>query len=253
MAMETEQQDYSLFIKFIDRYCLEGFSTIKESDPSLLELEEQMNLNNQFFYLADLLKLKIIYTSKRSLDLIGVSPDDFNPETFIKVTHPDELSRLLNARTKLFEISGQLLTAKKTYLLFSTNFRTQNNKGGYSNLLHQSYFYYCNVNKSVYFLNILTNIDWYVKNKNGFQYYIGDNLSYFVYPNEELLKLGNVFSHREFEIIKLIDQGLSTKEIAQKLFISPYTVNTHRRNIINKTEKSKISEIIKELKEYGFL
>ena len=46
---------------------------------------------------------------------------------------------------------------------------------------------------------------------------------------------------------------LSTKEIAQKLFISPYTVNTHRRNIINKTEKPKISEIIKEIKEYGFL
>lgn len=253
MEMVTEQKDYTLFFKFIDRYSSDGFSTIKESDPLIQELEEQTTLNNQFFYFADLLKLKIIFTSKKSLDIIGVHPNDFDPQTIINKTHPDELSRLLNARTKLFEISGDLLTAKKSHFLFSTNIKTQNSQGSYSNILHQLYFFYSEVNKSVYLINILNNIDWYVKNKKGFHYYIGDNLSYFKYPNEELLKLGNVFSHREFEIIKLIDQGLSTKEIAQKLFISPYTVNTHRRNIINKTEKPKISEIIKELKEYGFL
>jgi len=253
MARETKQQDYSLFLKFIDRYCLDGFSTIKESDPLIQELEEQMDLNNQFFYFADLLKLKIIFTSKKSLDIIGVHPNDFDPQTIINKTHPVELPRLLNARTKLFEISGNLLTAKKSYYLFSTNIKTQNSQGGYSNILHQLYFFYCEVNKSVFLINILNNIDWYIKKKKGFHYYSGADLSYFKYPNEEFLKLGNAFSNREFEIIQLIDQGLSTKEIAQKLFISLYTVNTHRRNIIKKTEKSKISEIIKELKEYGFL
>lgn len=253
MEMVTERQDYALFFKFIDRYSSDGFSTIKESDPLIQELEEQTTLNNQFFYFADLLKLKIIFTSKKSLDIIGVHPNDFDPQTIINKTHPDELSRLLNARTKLFEISGDLLTGKKSHFLFSTNIKTQNSQGSYSNILHQLYFFYSEVNKTVYLINILNNIDWYIKNKKGFHYYIGDNLSYFKYPNEELLKLGNAFSNREFEIIKMINQGLSTKEIAQRLFISIYTVNTHRKNIISKTEKSKISEIIAELKEYGFL
>lgn len=253
MEMVTERQDYTLFFKFIDTYSSDGFSTIKESDPLIQELEEQTTLNNQFFYFADLLKLKIIFTSKKSLDIIGVHPNDFDPQTIINKTHPDELSRLLNARTKLFEISGDLLTAKKSHFLFSTNIKTQNSQGSYSNILHQLYFFYSEVNKTVYLINILNNIDWYIKNKKGFHYYIGDNLSYFKYPNEELLKLGNAFSNREFEIIKMINQGLSTKEIAQRLFISIYTVNTHRKNIISKTEKSKISEIIAELKEYGFL
>ena len=36
---------------------------------------------------------------------------------------------------------------------------------------------------------------------------------------------------RELEIIKLVSLGRSTAEIAEELFISPYTVQTHKKNI----------------------
>ncbi len=41
-------------------------------------------------------------------------------------------------------------------------------------------------------------------------------------------------SEREVEIIKLIAQGLINKEIADRLFLSTHTVNTHRKNIMQK-------------------
>jgi DNA-binding NarL/FixJ family response regulator len=41
-------------------------------------------------------------------------------------------------------------------------------------------------------------------------------------------------SEREMEIIKLIAEGLSNKEVADKLFLSAHTVTTHRKNIMNK-------------------
>jgi DNA-binding NarL/FixJ family response regulator len=41
-------------------------------------------------------------------------------------------------------------------------------------------------------------------------------------------------SDREEEIIKLIAEGFSNKEIADKLFLSTHTVNTHRKNIMSK-------------------
>jgi len=41
-------------------------------------------------------------------------------------------------------------------------------------------------------------------------------------------------SEREMEIIKHIAQGLSNKEVADKLFISAHTVTTHRKNIMAK-------------------
>lgn len=42
-------------------------------------------------------------------------------------------------------------------------------------------------------------------------------------------------SPREIEVIKLIGEELTTNEIADKLFISPKTVETHRKNILKKT------------------
>lgn len=41
-------------------------------------------------------------------------------------------------------------------------------------------------------------------------------------------------SARELEIIKLIAQGFTNKEIAEKLYLSGHTVNTHRKNIMHK-------------------
>ena len=41
-------------------------------------------------------------------------------------------------------------------------------------------------------------------------------------------------SSRECEILKLIASGLSSTEIAEKLFISDHTVISHRRNLIRK-------------------
>ncbi len=39
---------------------------------------------------------------------------------------------------------------------------------------------------------------------------------------------------REMEIIRLIAEGCSNKEVADKLFLSTHTVTTHRKNIMNK-------------------
>jgi DNA-binding NarL/FixJ family response regulator len=45
---------------------------------------------------------------------------------------------------------------------------------------------------------------------------------------------GISLSEREIEVIKLISDGFSNKEIADQLFLSTHTVNTHRKNIMNK-------------------
>lgn len=49
---------------------------------------------------------------------------------------------------------------------------------------------------------------------------------------------------RENEIIAEIANGLSTAKIAEKLRISVYTVNAHRRNILEKTGVKNIAELI---------
>ena len=51
-------------------------------------------------------------------------------------------------------------------------------------------------------------------------------------------------SQKEREILTLISQGLTSREIAVKIFLSPYTVNTHRRNILRKTGAKNILAVV---------
>lgn len=51
-------------------------------------------------------------------------------------------------------------------------------------------------------------------------------------------------SQREIEIIRLLNHGKSSKEISNALFISVFTVNTHRRNILEKTGFKSTTELM---------
>jgi len=46
---------------------------------------------------------------------------------------------------------------------------------------------------------------------------------------------GEKLTEREKDVLKLLLKGFSNKEVADKLIISPHTVITHRKNIIEKT------------------
>jgi DNA-binding NarL/FixJ family response regulator len=54
-----------------------------------------------------------------------------------------------------------------------------------------------------------------------------------------------LLTNRELQIIKLIAQECSNKQIAEQLFISERTVETHRKNIFRKTETNNIVGLIK--------
>lgn len=51
-------------------------------------------------------------------------------------------------------------------------------------------------------------------------------------------------TEREIEIIKYIAEGLSNKQIADKLCLSTHTVNTHRKNIMNKLDVNNTAGIV---------
>lgn len=58
---------------------------------------------------------------------------------------------------------------------------------------------------------------------------------------------------REKEVIRLIAQELSNPEIAEKLFISVRTVDTHRRNIMEKIQAKNTAGLVKYAMEKGLL
>jgi hypothetical protein len=252
--MQNKIREYDLYFKFIETYAPVGFKGIDPDSPLMIELEEMMEKNDQFFYIADIIQMKVLFTSKRSTLMVGIEPDEMTPYIFMEATHPDDIHRLSLGRTKVVKLAQDLFIAGKGTAFLSTNFKVRNPAGEYSNLFIQTYLVYTSIPyKTVFFLKIHTNIDWCKKIKNGYHYYLGNDPSTFRYPDEELLNIGNIFSGREFEIIKLIETGLSTEQIAEKLFISELTVNTHRSNILKKSGKATLPELIYDLIKQGVL
>jgi DNA-binding CsgD family transcriptional regulator len=245
---------YNLFFKFIQTYSPSGFKGINRNDPLILELEKMTEANNQFFYISDMIRMKIEFASQRSYQMIGIKPDDLSPYHFKEATHADDLKRNELGLTKLFKIAHELFVAKKGEMLISSNFRYRNISGNYSNQLAQFYLFYMSTPfNTVYMISVKTDIEWCKKMKHGNHYYLGNDLSYFRYPDNELLAMDSNFTNREFEIINLVATGLSSEQIAEKLFLSTYTINTHRANILKKSGKAHFSELIYELQEQGLI
>lgn len=59
-----------------------------------------------------------------------------------------------------------------------------------------------------------------------------------------LKRRGVVLTDREWEVLELMNQGLSTFEIANRLFIEPVTVRTHVSAILKKLQVSSRSEAL---------
>lgn len=74
---------------------------------------------------------------------------------------------------------------------------------------------------------------------------------------EEILKAPSMdpgketLTDREKEIVKEICLGLSTQEIADKLFISYRTVETHRKNLMDKLEMKNLASLVRWAMQNG--
>lgn len=69
-------------------------------------------------------------------------------------------------------------------------------------------------------------------------------------PESQIL---NLLSLREIEVLKLVSQELSSAEIAQRLFVSVSTIDSHRKNIMIKLGVDNIVGLIKVAVNNGLI
>lgn len=73
---------------------------------------------------------------------------------------------------------------------------------------------------------------------------IQENLAKQVFVDDETPDISKL-SEREVEVLKFIKDGLSSKEIAEKLFLSARTVEVHRSNILKKLNLKNTASLLK--------
>lgn len=75
----------------------------------------------------------------------------------------------------------------------------------------------------------------------GNEFWLGrDNVRESIQDHNQLL-----LTRREIEVLKLIAEGLTNPEIADKLFVSTSTVDSHRKNLISKLQVKNTAALVR--------
>lgn len=75
-----------------------------------------------------------------------------------------------------------------------------------------------------------------------------------IYYNSDIgLEAVPVITRREKEVLSLIAQGFTTSQIAEKLFVSSHTVESHRKNLLEKFNTKSMSLVIRLSTEYKLI
>ncbi len=96
---------------------------------------------------------------------------------------------------------------------------------------------YCNSNEFLLAINSIEKKEKYLS-KEVIEALITNN------TNKKQINSAIHITNKEIEIIRLISQGFTTKEIAGKIFLSVHTINTHRKNIFKKLNVNNTSELV---------
>ncbi len=73
----------------------------------------------------------------------------------------------------------------------------------------------------------------------------------FALNHDKVHELG--ITKRELEILQLIAQGLSNREIAEKLFVSENTVKTHSSRLLDKLNAKRRTQAVQLGKQFGLI
>lgn len=63
-------------------------------------------------------------------------------------------------------------------------------------------------------------------------------------PSKTILELTEPLTEKEVEVLKLVCEGLTSKEIGEKLFLSPRTIETHKNNLMRKFNAQTTGKLI---------
>lgn len=91
-----------------------------------------------------------------------------------------------------------------------------------------------------------------IRKVNSGEQYFGERVSEVIFKGfysqskgEKIAKQNKDLSKREVEVLKLIAEGMSNRDIADKLFISIRTVDAHRNHIMQKLNLKSTAELVK--------
>lgn len=190
-------------------------------------------------------------------DILGYSAERFSFAVFFEMIHPDDLPFIFSAYKRVLKCIFDCEDKNsKLSVSFIASFRIKNSKGNYRHILNKTSVIELVDGTITRVINTSTDIsDLNLRPYASIDFKMGNNIGFS--ENKKDIQHApdyvSLFSKREMSVIRLIAEGKKSSEIAEILGISIKTVNTHRRNILGKSDGHNIIEVISLMKELSLV
>jgi len=245
-----------------------GLMVESDVDRMIGKLVNTSNLNSNYapvVFLSDYTLGKYIYVDESCFSVLGFTAKYFmesGVDSYLSKWHPVDFD-IFNHKIFPTNISFLKNLPFKKYndIVFSYNYRILNSDGVYLTMLQRFSFIPGNImGKPLGILGVIIDMTHFKTEEtvihtieeistNNYKKTTAMLFKKVYYPNEKLLAL----SKREVEVLKLMSKGFSSKQIADQLAISRYTVNNHRKNMLCKTNCANSSDLLNTSIRHGLI
>lgn len=236
------------------------WATVVKDDPGYpLELKLQLELHKQllnlfqpgtyYYYVFNIFQADFDYVSSGVTQILGYLHEEMNIHLFLEIIHPDDKPYFLQFEQRITEFFKSIPFEKipKYKMQYDLRMRTKDNR--YVRILHQAI--QIDFDETNYYRTLDVDTDISHIKKDGIPSFsiigLDGEPSYYNITETNALTLSqDLFTRSERVILKMIVENKSSKEIANQLFISPHTVNNHRKNILRKAKVTTPVELVRK-------
>ncbi|RDC66467.1 LuxR C-terminal-related transcriptional regulator [Adhaeribacter pallidiroseus] len=213
-------------------------------------LQTFLNLGACLTWIMDMRTMQYTFISSNVKQILGYETHYFFERgvPFIsQIMHPSDLPKTAKLVKIIWDFLVTLPVSERQKYKFSGDYRIVKPDGSIVRILEQNTILQLDRKGNItHLLGVGSDITHWKKTDDSMASVIctEDDTCFFCTANDDYLRPQVTLSKREKEIVKLIADGYNSKFIADKLFISFHTVNTHRQNIIEKTHTKNTSGLI---------
>lgn len=248
---------YELFFKFLSQYQFDeknlDYSLIPKHIKSLQPLADYSNSGVNIF---DINKKEVVFFSSNFGKLLGYVPSDYEELKhvfFESKMHPDEKHQLALNGISVLKVFNAFSRDEKLNHKVIKEYRMLNSENKYVRIVEQYQVLELDKTDQLWLLLSIVDISPNQEENSPIKSQLLNFRTGDFIPLEITQKAELDLTKRELEVLKLVKQGLLSKEISNKLSISVHTVNTHRQRFLEKLGANNSFEAVSFASKYGLL